>query len=311
MFLLILLSAFSASTYTLGKILLTYSPPIFLISVRLIIAGLVFLLYYYLKNKKFPKLYNSDYWLFAQVSFFCFFFAYIMEFWSLQYMSSSKTAFLYSLSPAIAALFSYYVFHEKMTFKKACGLALSLIGTLPVVIASSPSEGFNLFFISLPELAIFSAIVSFSYGWVVIRKGIKKHALPIIFINGVGMFFGGIAALITSYLFETTSLNPAWISQWFPVTSLLPFIGYSFFLILFGNIICYLLYGFLLQRYTATFVTFGELMTPAFAALFGWFFLGESIPVPFMISMIILLIGLYIVYSEEQRQGYFDLKKKS
>ncbi len=201
---LMLLSAFSASTYTLGKILLNYSPPIFLISIRLIIAGFIFLVYYYLKNKQFPKLYKQDYVLFAQVSFFCFYFAYTMEFWSLQYMTSAKTAFLFSLSPAIAALFSYYIFHEKMTIKKAVGLGLSLLGSLPIIFSSSSSEGRNVLFVSLPELAIFAAITSFAYGWVVIRKGIKKHALPIIFINGVGMFFGGIAALITSYIFETT-----------------------------------------------------------------------------------------------------------
>ncbi len=311
MFLLMVLSAFSASTYTLGKILLNYSPPIFLISVRLIISGIIFLAYYFLRNKAFPKLYKQDYLLFAQVSFFCFYFAYIMEFWSLQYMSSAKTAFLYSLSPAIAALFSYYIFHEKMTFIKACGLALSLIGTLPIIISTAPAEGTNIIFVSLPELAIFAAIVSFSYGWVVIRKGIKKHALPIIFINGVGMFFGGIAALITAYIVEIPQFNPAWISPLFPVTELMPFIFYSALLILFGNIICYLLYGYLLERYTATLVTFGELITPAFAALFGWFFLSESISVAFIISMTILMIGLFLVYNEEKRQGYFDLKKKS
>ena len=312
MFLLMLLSAFSASTYTLGKILLGYSPPIFLISFRLIVSGVAFLVAYWCTNRKFPKLIRSDYFLFIQVSFFCFYFAYITEFWSLQYMSSAKTAFLYSLSPAIAALFSYYIFHEKMTVKKACGLALSLIGSLPVIFASGSYDGCNLVAVSLPELAIFAAIVSFSYGWVVIRKGIKKHALPIIFINGVGMLCGGIAALITSYFIENGGcLTQPLLSEWFPVTELIPFLGYSVLLILFGNIICYLLYGFLLQRFTATLVTFGELMTPAFAALFGWFFLGESISVSFIVSSVFLLSGLFIVYREEMRQGYFDLKKKS
>ena len=312
MFLLIVLSAFSASTYTLGKLLLNYSPPIFLISFRLIISGVAFLTYYWWRHKKFPKLIRSDYFLFIQVSFFCFYFAYIMEFWSLQYMSSAKTAFLYSLSPAIAALFSYFIFHEKMTIKKACGLALSLLGSIYVIFASGPSEGCNLVAVSLPELAIFAAICSFSYGWVVIRKGIKKHALPIIFINGVGMLCGGIAALMTSYFLEDGGcLTQPLISSWFPITELLPFLGYSALLILFGNIICYLLYGLLLQQYTATLVTFGELMTPSFAALYGWFFLGESISISFIISGVILFFGLLIVYNEEMRQGYFDLKKKN
>ena len=163
----------------------------------------------------------------------------------------------------------------------------------------------------MPELGIFTAVVSFTYGWIAIRKGIKKHALPITFLNGLGMFVGGIAALITAYMVEINGItNPNWVTSWLPVTNIMPFIGWSLLLIFFGNIICYALYGYLLQKYTATFVTFGELATPFFAALFGLFFLGEPISTSFIISMVILLAGLYIVYSEEKRQGYFDLKKK-
>ena len=148
MYLLFLLSAFSASTYTIGKVLLQYCPPVFLIGVRLVISGIIFLGYFWWRGERLPKLIKQDYWLFAQVSFFCFYFAYIMEFWSLQYMTSAKTAFLYSLSPAMAALFSYFAFHEKMTYKKALGLALSLIGSLPIIMAAAPGEGKS-FFLSL------------------------------------------------------------------------------------------------------------------------------------------------------------------
>lgn len=307
--LLILLCAFSASTYTVGKAALQYTLPLFLIGIRLFFSGIIFLTYYYYKYREWPSLHKHDYWVLAQVSFASFYFAYSMEFWSLQYMASSKTALLYNLSPVIAACFSYFVFNEKMTSKKIIGLAICLLSFLPVLLSSDPTEGTNsFFFLSLPELGIFAAVVSFTYGWVVIRKAIKRHFIPTVFVNGIGMIVGGIAALITTYIAEIPNnpLQDLWIHPWLPVTQIMPFLLWAFILVMVGNVICYILYGYLLQKYTATFVTLGELATPLFAALYGWVFLQEHIAWSFFFSMIVLGIGSYIFYKEERRLGYFE-----
>ena len=44
---------------------------------------------------------------------------------------------------------------------------------------------------------------------------------------------------------------------------------YSFALVIIANIIGYNLYGYLLSRYSATFLSFAGFMTPLFAALLG------------------------------------------
>lgn len=307
--LLVLLCAFSASTFTVGKAALNYTSPMFLIGIRLFLSGAIFLSYYYYKYKRTPSLHKHDYWVLAQVSFASFYFAYNMEFWSLQYMTSSKTALLYNLSPVIAACFSYVVFNEKMTIKKVIGLIICVLSFIPVLISSDPTEGKNgIFFLSLPELGILAAVVSFTYGWVVMRKAIKRHFIPTVFVNGIGMVIGGIAALITTYIIEVphNPLQHLWIHPWLPITQLMPFLLWTALLVIVGNVLCYILYGYLLHKYTATFVTLGELATPLFAALYGWAFLHEHIAWSFFFSMIILGVGSYIFYQEEKRLGYFE-----
>lgn len=308
MLFLFLLCAFSASTFTIGKTALNYTTPMFLIGVRLLISGILFLAYYYFHYKQMPTLRKYDYWVLAQVAFASFYFAFSMEFMALQYLPSSKTALLYNLSPVIAACFSYFVFNEIMTLKKIIGLGICLLSFLPVLMESAPDEGSKLFlFISWPELCVFLAVVSFTYGWVVMRKAIKRHFIPTVFVNGVGMVCAGIASLITVYIFEIPYLSSEnWIHPWIPVTELLPFVVFTSLLIIVGSVLCYAIYGYLLHKYTATFVTLGELATPLFAAFYGWAFLNESITPSFYFSMVVLALGSYIFYLEEKRLGYFE-----
>lgn len=310
MILLLVLSATSAMTYSIGKLLLAVTTPIFLNSIRFFIAGTIFLFYYWSTHDGWPRLYKHDYWVIAQNSFFSFFIGFTLEFWGLQYMTSVKTAFLYSLSPVVAALLSYLVFHEKMTIKKALGLIIAFLGFLPILMVSAPKEEGcgGIFFLSWPELALLGAVFSYCYGWTVMRKALRHHKMPSSFVNGISMILGGCASLITSIIAEMIiAPNPAWITPWLPITNLTTFILLTGILILTGNVLSYMLYAYLLKRYTATLLTFGELATPVFAAFYGWLLLSEPVQWYFYFSMVVLLIGMYIFYQEEKRQGYIDL----
>jgi drug/metabolite transporter (DMT)-like permease len=195
-----------------------------------------------------------------------------------------------------------------MTVKKILGLAICLLSFLPILMAPEPGEVRSILFLSWPEIALISAVISFTYGWVVMRKAIKRHFIPTVFVNGICMVVGGITALLTTYIFEIpyiTTLKP-WLHPWLPITTIMPFLLWACILVVVGNVLCYILYGYLLHKYTATFVTLGELATPLFAALYGWAFLHESIPWTFFFSMIVLGIGSYIFYKEEKRLGYFE-----
>jgi len=75
--------------------------------------------------------------------------------------------------------------------------------------------------------------------------------------------------------------------------------GYSLLLVLIANIIGYNLYGYLLSRYSATFLSFAGFMTPLFAALLGWIFLSEPVSWHFFATMIFVVFGLYLFHERK------------
>ena len=295
MFLIFALYALCASTFTICKALLEFVKPMFLVGVRMFAAGVLLLGYAYLKDKKVFHIQKKDRLLFLQIILFHVYFAYVLDLWSLQYLTSFKSSFLYNLSPFLAAIFSYFYFAETMTLKKWVGLIIGFCGFLPEIIANFSLKN-SAGFISLPEIALLIGVASAVYGWIMLRKLVKDGEYSPVVVNGIGMVGGGILALITSFFIEGWSVSP--------VTQFWPFVKLTFLIIIVANILFYNFYGYLLTRYTATFLSFAGFTTPLFAALFGWLFLGEKVHWSFFLSLMVVFIGLYIFYQEELKQGY-------
>ena len=153
LFLVILLYALFGFTFTLGKIVLFYASPFFVVSTRMIIGGLALMAYltWYHKVKCWPH--RNDMWLYAQFIFFNICIFYGARSWALQSLTTSKAALLMNLSPFFTAIFAYFFLKEKVTVYKMLGLVIGFSGMIPVAIAkSSPEENiwgsFALFFFS-------------------------------------------------------------------------------------------------------------------------------------------------------------------
>jgi drug/metabolite transporter (DMT)-like permease len=200
----------------------------------------------------------------------------------------------------MTALLSYIHFKEKMTKMKWVGLLLGCVGFIPIFVSKTPKEellqAFGYF--TWPELAMLGAAFFSVYGWIMLRLIVKDEEIPILFANGSSMLIGGTLALLSSYFFEIWSPSPIQHGSFFQLSSAL------LFLTLLSNVFCYNLYGFLLKKFTATFLSLIGLLSPLFTSLHSYILLGET-PSPIIFgSTFIVLIGLGIVYREEKRQGY-------
>lgn len=71
-----------------------------------------------------------------------------------------------------------------------------------------------------------------------------------------------------------------------------------------SNIICYNVYGLMLKKYTATFLSFVGLLSPIFASLNSWVLLGERPSWIIFASTTVVALGLWMVYQAELKQGY-------
>lgn len=308
MVLILFLYMLLASTFTLGKALLFYLQPLFCIGVRMLISGILLLGYSYVRGFQFRAT-AQTYWLLAQVILFHIYIAFVFEFWAMQYTSSIKAALIFNLSPFATAFVAFIAERELLSKQKVVGLLIGLVGMIPLFWVTSQCEtpvelpsGF-----SWPELALICAVIAGSYGWILVARLMKRHSVTPILTNGIGMFGGGLLSLISSLLFETypywhptvrcvegpSVLNSPHLS---PIVAIFLYMGA---LILIANILVYNIYGYLLARYSATFLSFAGFSCSLFAALFGWLFLGESLSWGLALAFVFIVIGLFIFYKDE------------
>ncbi len=177
------------------------------------------------------------------------------------------------------------------------GLLIGVLGLGPIFMSTSPTEELfgSLWGFSWPELAVCVAAASSVYGWIILRQLVNENGFSFWTANGLSMFLGGILALLHSFFVE--NWNP------FPVIEYIPLIECSLLLMIISNFACYNLYGFLLKKYTATFMSLAGLTTPLFAAAFAWLCYGELVTISFYISMVGISCGLLIFYQEELRES--------
>lgn len=311
MLIVLFLYLLMASTFTLAKAAVNVISPIFFIALRMMIAGGLLLGYVYFFKRSVWRFSSAHVRSFAAIAFLHIYAAYVLEFWALQIITSSKACLLYNLSPFFTALFVYFLYGERLSKQKWAGLLIGFIGMLPIMWYGTNCGNIpcGLFAFSWADIALLGSVAASAYGWLVMKELIVAHHYSPLMINGIGMLVGGIGALFTSWVVEgfypTLSLaysEPVvfYGTIFSPFAATLLLLGfYLFALILIANVIGYNLYGYLLHHYSATFLSFAGFATPLFAGILGWFFLNESITIPFSITFFITVLGLYIFYKGE------------
>lgn len=293
MFLPLLLYGCFAAIFIISKTILLHAAPFFLVGSRMILAAVLLLTYQSVKRGKLCMLERKQWIPLALFALFGMYLTNVCEFWGLKYLTSAKTCFLYSLTPFISALLAFSLLKEKLNRKKVAGLLLGFVGFIPILLNSTQEEELTgtFFLLSWAELSVVAAAAFSAYGWILLKQLVDKEELSPLTVNGWAMLLGGIAAMAHSYLVE--NWNPLPVYDW------QPFLLWTMLLILLSNIFCYNLYGLLLQRFSATFMSLAGYTTPFFTAFLGWFFLHEQIGFSFYLSSAIVLAALLLFYQEE------------
>lgn len=298
MWYVVLLYALFASVFTIAKTGLEYTQPFFLVGTRMMLAGCILISYQLIRKQQTFSFNRQTWWRIFQLAAFNIYLTNVFEFWGLQYLTSFKTCFIYSLSPFLSALLCYFVFEEKLTIKKWLGLLIGFMGFLPILVSHTSTEeaAGHLFIFSWAEIAVMLAAACSVYGWIVLKQLVNDNGLSPFSANGISMLIGGTLALIHS----------AYAENWdpLPVTDMTIYMECTILLVVISNLICYNIYGNLLKKYSATFISFAGFTTPLFTALFGWFFLDEMITWTFYISFGIVLVGLILFDQEELKDSY-------
>jgi drug/metabolite transporter (DMT)-like permease len=132
-------------------------------------------------------------------------------------------------------------------------------------------------------------MLSWAYGSLfVARADLPKNYFV---STGYQMITGGILLFVLSLFFgESWSLPASWSTdvQWSMVL-----------LVLFGSIVAFTSFNFLLKAVSPEKVATNTYVNPIVAMFLGWYFLEEQISLQSMVAAIILLTGVYFINTKK------------
>lgn len=288
---LIVLAFFSiyviwGSTYLLNKIAVTELPPFMLASIRFIFAGILIFMICKLMGigigvtKK--QLLNT-----TIAGFLFLTFGNGVVVWALKYVDSGFAALEISAQPLVVLLLMRMLEGKKIKTMSVIGVILGIIGIYLLVSQKQiiSKEGSI-----LGMIMIFACMLSWAYGSLFVAKADLPSNY---FVNtGYQMFSGGIMLLLSSLLFgETWTMPDAWSGP----------VQYSMILlIVFGSIVAFTSFNYLLKVVSPEKVATSTYVNPIIALLLGWYFLNEQITTQSVIAAIVLLTGVYFINTKKK-----------
>ncbi len=302
MVLVVFLYSILGFTITLSKIILAHASPLFLVSTRMICAGILLLSLSVKKHwgKYVPT--KTDWILLFQFMIFGVIATHVSRTWALQHVSTIKTALMFNLAPFFSAIFGYILLREKLTLLQLSGLIIGFLGTLPLILKNpSASNGLGICSnLALPDIVILIAVASLSYSLFIMQKLVKQRNCPPFIANGLTMLCGGFFAFNASCLTEDV-----WIKGKASTFVLLLIVNIAL-----SNVLCANLQAWLLKKHSSTFIAFASFLTPLFAAIYGGILLNEQVSFNFFVSFVVVLIGLTLYFYEELRSSTRTLVTK-
>ena len=200
--------------------------------------------------------------------------AFILVAWGLVKTPASLYQVLMALVPLLTLFFAYFHGLEALSGRGLVGSLLALSG---IAVALGGSTGLEL---SLPHvLAIIGAAGFMAEAGVVAKQFPRNHPLA---TSAVSMTVGAIMLGAVSLVTREQWVIPSQLNTWIAF-------GY---LILFVNLVTFLLYLFILGRWTASGTSYGFVVIPLVTVVVAAILAGEQITWNFLLGGVLVLSGV-------------------
>lgn len=274
------------STYLLNKIAVQELPPFMLASVRFTVAGI--LIFVLCKALGIPLTITKKQLKNCTIAGFLFLSlgnGFVV--WALKYVDSGLAALEIAAQPLVILLLMRIFDGKKIQTMSVLGV---IIGILGIFLLVSQNQIINNENTVLGMIMIFMCMLSWAYASLFVAKA----DLPTnYFVNtGFQMFVAGIILMIGSLVIgEEWNLPSKWSSP----------VQYSLLLlILFGSILAFTAFNYLLKTVSPEKVATSTYVNPIIALLLGWLYLEEEITIQSAIAALVLLTGVYFINTKKK-----------
>lgn len=273
------------STYLWNKIAVTELPAFMLAGIRFVIAGsLIFIISKILGFSL--KITKQQFKNTILAGFLFLTFGNGVVVWALKFVDSGFAALEVSAQPLVVLLMMRVFQGKKIQPMSIVGVILGITGIFLLV---GQKEIIAQDGAILGMVLIFVCMLSWSYGSLFVGNAdLPKN----FFVNtGYQMLTSGISLLIISTLF-----GEQWIS---PIDWSIPVITSMLLLIIFGSIVTFTAFNYLLRIVSPEKVATSSYVNPIIAMILGWYFLNEDITAQSAIASVVLLTGVYFINTKK------------
>ncbi len=275
----ILVSFFWGSTYMAIKIGVEDMPPMFFAGVRFLIAGLIMIVFSFIRGYAFPAG-KSEFSRLSLIGLFMLLGGNGLVVFAEQWVDSGVASLIMATIPIFAGVLEHFFIRTtRLTFKALSGLLLGFFGVYFLLVPAD--HGIS---IDIPGILV---LLSASFLWstgTVLSKTFKGNS-SIVSNIGIQMFAGGVGLMLVS------AITGEFSRVRFSMNSVLA-IAY---LVVFGSLVAYSSYIYLLQKWPATKAGTYAYINPLVAVSLGAIFLGEKINFLMILSMVGIFLGVLIV----------------
>lgn len=204
---------------------------------------------------------------------------YACVYWAELHISSGLTAVLFSTMPLMTALLSaFWTRSETLSARKVAGILVAVAGT---AVLFWPHERLGV----MQALGMLSALTGSLCAAInlVVMKKHGRHSDPFV-LNFLGMGLGAVCLLLMS-----TALEP-WATVVWTRSNVLAIL----YLSLFGSVIAFSAYYYLIKRMDATIVSLSTLIIPIVALALGRAFLNETVTPAAVLGIVTIMAGVAV-----------------
>ncbi|MGL3106161.1 DMT family transporter [Bradyrhizobium sp. BR 1432] len=264
--------------FVAGKIGVTYCPPLILLAARFSLAGILILGATWIRGDGWSLSWR-DVAIFAVLGIANNALYLGLGYTGLQSVSAGLGGLIVSANPVFTAALAALLLGEGMTWRKAAGLLLGVIGVTFIVwhrlsVGTDSLHGILFTLASLASIVagtiLFKLLAPKGSLW--IGNGIQNIAAGIV-LAPVALTFADVHAIV---------LTPS-------------LVGAFAFLVLGGSILAYLLWFHLLKVCGATAASSYHFLMPPLGMLFAFIVLGEHVEARDLLGIIPVALGIYLV----------------
>lgn len=268
-----------------------HMPALQLASIRQIIAGIIYVVFFLIKKTPLPK--GKEWRPVLVLSLLNFVLSNGLSTWGVQFISAGLGSIMGAIFPLWLVVIGLFSTKEKIPNKAIIGLILGFGGVCIIFY-----EHLQDFFKADFRFGILLSVIA-TWTWAFGTLYTKKQAVLFnpYFSLGLQMLISGIFLFVFTNLLGTRHFDNGTVIKYAISLTEIPWQSWLAiaYLVIFGSLIAFICYLYALQNLPTEQASIYAYINPMVAVLCGWMIFGERLTIFITIGGLVALMGIYLV----------------